>query len=207
MKKICPLLFLFIAFFSIDSVSQNNILCDQLKIEAIRHSEQNQDQLVIEKLTRVINMNCSKKNHSYYNRGVSYENLGNYNLAILDYSKVIEQSDGDFLYDSFYNRAVLYNKTNRIDLAITDLSQAIAYNPSSDKAFYNRGNAYYKKGDKNKALNDFKSAISINPNYTKALFNLATVKYELNLNACNEYKKACELGHSRACYFYRQDCR
>ena len=48
---------------------------------------------------------------------------------------------------------------------------------------------------------------TINPNYTKALFNLATVKYELNLNACNEYKKACELGHSRACYFYRQDCR
>lgn len=93
------------------------------------------------------------------NRGGIYNRKGNYDLAIADYSQIIEVNPGALI--AYINRGRIYDRKGDYDLAIADFSQVIKINQEYEY-FLIRGLCYRKNGDYNLALIDFTEAIKLN---------------------------------------------
>ena len=104
----------------------------------------------------------------YINRGISYDNLGKFKLALIDFNNAIRINPNYAM--AYYNRGVAYNGLGKYKLAIDDFSSAIRINPDFALAYYNRGNAKsYLKLD---YCSDFKRAC--------------------DLGKCDNYNKVCK---------------
>ena len=90
---------------------------------------------------------------AYYNRGLAYSVLRQYERAIQDYSKAIELNPNYF--NAYNNRGNDYSNLKQYEKAIQDYSKAIELNPNYSAAYYNRGRAYEKLGNNSKAQADF----------------------------------------------------
>jgi tetratricopeptide (TPR) repeat protein len=106
------------------------------------------------------------------NRGITYDNKGNYDRAIQNLDEAIRLNPNNA--KAFADRGADYNKKGDYDRAIQDLNQAIRLNPSNDNAFYNRARAYDNKGDYNRAIQDLDDAIRLNPNNADAFADRGT---------------------------------
>lgn len=77
-----------------------------------------------------------------FNRGFAYDKLGQFDLAIKDYSKAIAiEPKNAFTY---YNKGISLDRRGDYDQAIESFSQAITLEPSKADFFHNRGFAYRK---------------------------------------------------------------
>jgi len=116
--------------------------------------------------TRVLDRAGSQTAHSraiaLANRGQAYQNGGNLDRAIADFSEAI-RIDADFP-NWRYARAVQYGNRGELDLAIADFSEAIRLKPNVAGYLSQRGRAYEQIGDPAKALIDFKAALTLDPN-------------------------------------------
>ena len=85
---------------------------------------------------------------------------------------------------------------------------AIEINPNFAEAYNNRGSVKEKIKDYQGAIIDFTTAIKIKPNYGYAYRNRGIVKeYSGDLNdACNDWRKAAELGIAQAAEWVQQQC-
>lgn len=110
-----------------------------------------------------------KKVSSYIYRGISYQQKGQGNLAIADYTSAIKLNPDYAL--SYNNRGITYNATGRYDLAIKDYSRAIRLDPSYSKAYNNRGNTYHERGQEDLAIADYSRAIELDRSYVDAYMN------------------------------------
>ena len=103
---------------------------------------------------------------AYLRRGFAYEDKGELDRAIADWTKSIK------LYPSYANiyavRGLAYRKKGEFDRAIADFTQAIKINPKDAEFYYHRGFVYRKKGDKEQAIADFRRALKIDPSYRAA---------------------------------------
>ena len=82
---------------------------------------------------------------AYNNRGTAYDDKGDYDRAIADFSKAIAL-DPKYV-NAYYNRGVSYQHKGNRDQAILDYTKAIAVDPKFVPAYVNRGNVYDGKGD------------------------------------------------------------
>ncbi len=97
----------------------------------------------------------------YVTSGQEYFNKGQYDLAIIDFSKAIELNPRDA---GIYGwRGAAYNRKGQYDLAIIDLNTAIELNPNDANAYAWRGNSYTRKGQYDLAIADLNKAIDLNP--------------------------------------------
>ena len=103
------------------------------------------------------------------NRGLAFENLGQFEKAISDYSRAIE-IDPKFI-QAWYDRGTAYGKLKQWDKTIDDCSEAIRIDPKCSYAYSNRGLAYENLGQHGKAITDYSEAIRIDPDYVNAYFN------------------------------------
>jgi len=105
----------------------------------------------------------------YFNCAAQWDDQGNYDKAIADYSQAIAL----FPYDpvAYNNRGYDYWKKGELDKAIADYNQALALCPSYGAAYSNRGVAWDDKGDKDRAAADNAQAIAVNPNIAGAYNN------------------------------------
>ncbi len=135
----------------------------------------------------------------YYDRGVAYAALGNYNQAIEDYSMAIK-SKSDYYPEAYNNRGVVYYQLGNCKQAIEDYSMAIKINPGTIKSYNNRGNAYYQLGNYKQAIEDYSMVIEINPDYLEAYFNrgVAYIKSGNNSLGVNDLKAAARQGSEPA---------
>ena len=130
---------------------------------------------------------------SYYVSGLSYDEKGEYDRAIVDYTKAIEL---DPTYAPAYNnRGLLYRDKGEYDRAIADLTNAIEINPQRANAYSNRGIAYHGKGEYDRAIADFTRAIEINPDFQESKVALQSLAREQSPSA-----KAAD-ARSAASYF------
>ena len=113
----------------------------------------------------------SREAEVYNNRGFDYCEIGQYDQAILDFSKAIEINPR--LAHAYNNRGAAYLYKAQYDQAILDLSKAIEINPRLARAYSNRGWAYIKKWQYDQAISDFNKTIEINPGFVEAYFNRA----------------------------------
>lgn len=103
---------------------------------------------------------------AYFLRGLVYGNLVNYDLAIKDYSKVIQiNSNPSLTAFTYILRGGYYHSVEEDDeLAISDYNKAIQINANNiltALAYSARAFAHY---DDEKAKEDFKKAINLAPN-------------------------------------------
>ena len=93
---------------------------------------------------------------AYYNRGLTYFDKGQYDLAISNFSRAIE-IDPEHVA-SYSNRGEVYKLKGQYDKAISDFSIVIETNPKLSVFYYIRGNTYFEKKDYANTRNDYNKA-------------------------------------------------
>ena len=98
------------------------------------------------------------------NRGLIYEELGQYDLALADYAKAIELKPNFAM--ACTNRGITYRQLGKPDLALADFGRAIKLDPDrAVVAYYNRGLIYQGQGKVKLALDNYDRAIEQKPDY------------------------------------------
>jgi tetratricopeptide (TPR) repeat protein len=133
----------------------------------------------------------------YVNRGETYVLRREYELAMLDYNKALEIDPG---YVKAYNsRGTLHGLKGEHSLSISDYSKALEIDPKNSELLNNRGYTYAVMGDYDKAISDLDKSIELNPKFTLAYVNRGNThaRKKMIINACWDWKSACELGACR----------
>jgi tetratricopeptide (TPR) repeat protein len=119
-----------------------------------------------------------KKNEKqyYYQRGIQYFKLEQYDKAIADFSKVI-LIDVKFA-DAYNDRGSAYKLGGNMDNAIADYSKAAELDKKSGLAYNNLGSLYREQKDYDRAIKAYDKAILIDQNNFLAWNNRGFAKFE-----------------------------
>lgn len=115
---------------------------------------------------------------AYFNRGNAYDDSGDHDGAIADYTAAIKLKP-DFA-DSYFNRGFAYEDKQDYDSAIADYTALIKLSPDYAKAYYGRGRANEAKGDLKQALVDYQQAARLAPGNGTVLKKIAEVQQKLD---------------------------
>jgi tetratricopeptide (TPR) repeat protein len=130
---------------------------------------------------------------AYVTRGFAYDDLGQYQSAIWDYSEAIRLKP-DYAI-AYYVRGVAYDDLGQYQSAIEDYNEAVRLKPDYAIAYTNRGNAYYNLGQHQRAIEDYNEVIHLKPDYAIA-YNNRGLAYDY-LGQCQraieDYNKAVRL--------------
>ena len=97
------------------------------------------------------------------NKGVSYQNLGDYNSALLEGDKSIELNNQfEFPWN---NKGVVLMKQEKFQEALVALDQSIKLNPAFFQTWYNKACVHSLLKDKSNMLISLKKAIELNKEY------------------------------------------
>ena len=130
----------------------------------------------------------------YSERGLAKMKLGEYETAIVDFTKFLEFediSDND-LAAAYGNRGVCYTQLEKDEEALSDLDITVEMCPSA-QAFVNRGVAKSFGMSQDVAIEDYKKALELEPDFPDAYFNTGISQYKQNLfekaieNYCTAY--------------------
>ena len=168
------------------------------------NAPENSHQFKIDNYDMCINLNFKYKSAAYYNRAILKNTLKDYYGAIADYTKAIELEPE---YASAYNNRGL-SKQNLKDFygAIEDFTKVISLNPDDANTYYNRGGSKIGLKDYYGAIADLTKVIELNPKNASAYGARGIAKSALKLNACGDYKKACDLGDNNMCEWWTGFC-
>lgn len=108
-----------------------------------------------------------KASHCAYNMGLSKYRLGEYEVAIANYSKAIAISPQ--WSRPYFSRAVVYEYQYKNKECIEDYTKAISYDAKLDAAYSGRANCRQRSQDYANADRDLTSAIQLRP--LKEYFN------------------------------------
>ena len=127
--------------------------------------------------------------YAYNNRGLAYDDLGQYKRAIEDFNEAIRLKP-DYA-DAYINRGVVYSGLGQYKSAIDDCNKAIHLQPEYASAYNNKGTAYRKNGQYQLAIENFNEAIRLKPDLASAYNNRGNAyddleKYELAIEDFNE---------------------
>lgn len=119
---------------------------------------------------------------SYFYRAVAYQALGEFNDALLDYTKAIQLNPR--MTDAYYNRAYI-NLTRKdiknpdLQKTVEDLNKALELDPKFIDALYAMAAAQKKLGNYHTALEYLEKLIQLEPDAVnaKALKKLILQKY------------------------------
>jgi tetratricopeptide (TPR) repeat protein len=139
-------------------------------------------------------LRVTKNNYLMHNdRGTTYANLGQYQLAISDYNNAIRLKE-DYA-DAYYNRGRAYYKIGHYQHATEDYNEAIRLKPEHAYAYNNRGILYGELGQYQLAMKDFNKAIRLKPDYAEAYNNRGTTYGKISQYQCaiEDFSKAIDL--------------
>jgi tetratricopeptide (TPR) repeat protein len=120
------------------------------------------DALTFDKAIELYTAEIARNIHSpwpYYNRGLIYQDRGDFDKAQTDYSTALQQ-DPNFV-PALINRGNLWLRRGSYDRAITDYGAAIKNDPKDELAYLNRGIALQGKKEFEKATADYSEAIKL----------------------------------------------
>jgi tetratricopeptide (TPR) repeat protein len=104
----------------------------------------------------------------YFNRGLCYTQLEQYEQALQDFDQVIHLDE--FFAGAYFNRAKVHALLEDYAAALADLNQALAQRPDDVNALYDRGVLYLLSQDNQKAIDDFDAIISLEPAHVDARY-------------------------------------
>lgn len=124
---------------------------------------------------------------AYYNCGVVYNILHQYEEAIASCSKAIALDSSHV--SAYTTRGIAYKNLGQMEEAIGDYTSAVELNPTDASAYNNRGNAYFALGQHEMAVEDYTRAIEYNPSFKRAYLNRAIAYRALGNTAMAEADK------------------
>jgi Tfp pilus assembly protein PilF len=113
----------------------------------------------------------SKDSDHYFNRAIFYQQSGDWDKALSNYSRAAELDPNN--PDIYNNIGVIYKELRQYDQAIEEFLKAIDINPDYAKPYNNIGVVYYAKKDFLGAIRNYQKAVLIDPENLEALNNLA----------------------------------
>ncbi len=165
----------------------------------------NQNTLSIDNLNQMIEAEPDNS-ELYYERALAYFEFGDLTMALKDFNKTIEL-EPDFA-SAYHDRGICHFELTRFKESLDDFSKAIELDPEYSEAYFNRSLVWDELGEVQKALSDLDKAIALDPEFGDAYYNRAV--YRLNSDrtkACQDFKKAAELGIQEAELTYREYCK
>jgi Tfp pilus assembly protein PilF len=92
----------------------------------------------------------------YIDRGIAYEEKGQFDQAVDDFTKALEIDPKNA--GAYYHRGIGYVNQEQYTWAIDDFTKALEIDPKNAGAYYYRGVAYYSKKEYDKSWKDIKKA-------------------------------------------------
>ena len=120
---------------------------------------------------------------TYYNRGCTYIERGDYDKAIADFHKSVLLDPKNA--DTYFYRGRAYYKKGEYDAATGNFDMSLELDPGNADTYFYRGRAYYKKGKYWAAIEDLERVIRLDPEYSQAY----TVRIHAYRRMYNEVKK------------------
>jgi tetratricopeptide (TPR) repeat protein len=160
--------------------------------------------LTLDELTAKIEKEPNNALH-YYQRGILHYENGDQTMAIRDFSEAIRLK-ADFA-EAYHDRGLCHFELDRPDSAMADFNQAIALNEKFVEAYYNRAILYESLNLIEQAMNDYNRCIQVDPKFGPAYYNRGVHLFQRDRKkACDDFKKAAELGDKDAENAYLQHC-
>jgi tetratricopeptide (TPR) repeat protein len=126
--------------------------------------------------------------HSYDGRGIVLETVGEFNLAIEDYSMAINKAENDTIkYMELSNRAAAKMKLRDFQSAYEDLMNAYSFDSSDIAVLTNLGAVCDEIGKGEETLKYLLKAIEVDPEFYPAYGNIGFKYQEMG-----QYSKAIE---------------
>ncbi len=125
--------------------------------------------------------------------GISYNNLGLIDNALIAYNNAIELKP-DYS-EAYFNKGLALRSIYQYSNAIECFDKALLINPSYAEAWLNKGNTLFDIKKYKLADFCFEKSISIRPDYSQAWFNKGNLFFELKNfeSSINYYKKTVEI--------------
>ena len=109
----------------------------------------------------------------------------------------------------YVKRAFSFRSLKKDKKAMQDCKKALELDEKSTDAYYEQGMVYAAMKDFQEAVASFRQALTIDKDYANAYLGMAQVKQEAGdaEGACEDAKKAQELGSYEAEAFVKKHCR
>ncbi|MEM8777542.1 MAG: tetratricopeptide repeat protein [Cyanobacteria bacterium P01_G01_bin.49] len=107
----------------------------------------------------------------YQVRGTILTRMGDYQNAIADFDKVLQNSaqlQPENLINTYQLRGTVYSQLKEWDKALADATKVIELEPDNAEHYFNRGFINYFAEDQSQAIADLSEAIELNPDYADA---------------------------------------
>ena len=95
---------------------------------------------------------------AYLMRAATYHSQNQYELAIKDYTKVIELGEAYFKAAGYFNRGLVRYDIGKYKAAISDFTSALSFDEKMANAYLHRGIAKGRTGNRNGQVKDFVNA-------------------------------------------------
>lgn len=110
--------------------------------------------------------------NSYYQKGICYMNIGNYQEANEMLDQALNFTTSEAILVQQGKLALLENNS---DLAISKYEDALKYSPNDSELLTAIGSLYLKNDNSDKAFNYFTQAMKIDSKYSNALLGIASI--------------------------------
>jgi hypothetical protein len=120
-------------------------------------------------------LNPPQETHeSYTERGQAYSNLGEFQLAIVDFDYAMDLHPSE-CPNIFYFRAFAYANAGDYEQAVQDYTHSIQLNSSWYGAYFGRAYVYAKLNEYDLALDDINQAVKLEPDYHYGYYRRAWI--------------------------------
>ncbi|HXX80043.1 MAG TPA: tetratricopeptide repeat protein [Thermodesulfovibrionales bacterium] len=122
-------------------------------------------------------------------RGITYSQEGQYDLAIADFNNALAIDPQ--LAETYNNRGIAYAKKGQYDRAISDFTRAVEINSTLSESFYNLGITYATIGELERAISNLDKALEINSSDASAYLARSAIYMKLT---CLDWRQLCNIG-------------
>jgi tetratricopeptide (TPR) repeat protein len=149
-----------------------------------------------------------KENYEYkLNKGVALAALGKFKESSEEMTKAINLNPN--ISEAYLYRALCYLQLGNIQESLPDFDKAIEIDPNNNNAIFYRANTKYELRDYEGTIQDVNKLLETNPQLPNLYVfrGLCYVNLENNKSACDDFKKAKEMGFPQADSLIKQFCR
>ncbi len=114
----------------------------------------------------------------YFNRGIFFQQAGNWQKALANYSKAEALDPNN--PDTYNNKGVVLKEMGEFDKALDEFLRAVFLDAGYAKAYNNIGVVYYMQKNYSEAIRHYLKAIDINPTNLEAFNNLSIIYKKQN---------------------------
>lgn len=143
----------------------------------------------------------------YYEKGLEHIGKRNFSNAIIDFTTAIQIDSNN--KEAFSARGYCKEELQLQEMAREDYEKALLIDPNFIEAMLYKATNLDNSEDHDNALLEYNKVIALEPENHLAYFNRGNTKFSLGdkIGACNDWRKAKELGSEHAEERLEMECR